>query len=270
MKKIAIYCVTYNSYKELEAYITSIDLAAKAVKGRADVNILIADNTESEPQAIEYVTEYCTIKYFPFHKNLGYFGAVSRMMTEETPLQYNYSIISNVDMTFCEDTLSALLAQSFEGHTGWIAPNIIARYNRENRSIQAVHRYSAKKLKILQWLYQHPFFYELYCRTLHKTKHNISLQVKGKIYAGHGSCIILTNEYFKQCGILKYPIFLYGEEIYLAEECYRHSLTVQYSPDIVVEDIGQVSTGKAQKTAYYKWNCEAITYLLNTYFNSRR
>ena len=45
MKEIAIFCVTYNSYKELSTFISSVDKASELVQGKANISIFIKDNT---------------------------------------------------------------------------------------------------------------------------------------------------------------------------------------------------------------------------------
>ena len=60
------------------------------------------------------------------------------------------------------------------------------------------------------------FLHKLYTMTLYKTKRYRSNEAK-YIYAGHGSFIILTKAFFQNYSNIAYPMFLYGEEIYLAE-----------------------------------------------------
>jgi hypothetical protein len=88
----------------------------------------------------------------------------------------------------------------------------------------------------------------------------------GSIYAGHGSFIILTRTFFGHGGTIDYPMFLYGEEIYLAEECRQRQLSVVYAPQISVRDIGRVSTGKFSSRQYCQYNYKAICYLISRYY----
>ena len=46
--KIAIFCVTYNSYNELTNYLSSIDVASKMAVETISVDVFIADNTEKD------------------------------------------------------------------------------------------------------------------------------------------------------------------------------------------------------------------------------
>lgn len=119
---------------------------------------------------------------------------------------------------------------------------------------------------MIRLFYRYPILHYLYTKTFYKSKKYVS-KVAGNIYAGHGSFIILTKEYIKRCGIINYPVFLFGEEIYLAEMCRENNFTVSYCPDISVSDKEHVSTGKIRSRLYYRYNYEAINYAIKTFYN---
>lgn len=267
MEHISIFCVNYNSYDVLDAYLRSIDQSAGQTVGSALVDVFIADNTvdDIKPIATTCHNNVNRIKVFAFHENIGYFKAITRMMKAVDTTPYDFVIVSNVDMTLQTDTLSSLLASRHPDDTGWIAPAIISRGTGNDLNPQATCRYSATKLRIMRWFYRLPPIYNLYVNTFHRLK-RMRTNAPGEVYAGHGSFIVLTREYIARCGIIDYPVFLYCEEIYIAEECGRHGLKVIYNPEIRVDDIGKVSTGKSSKRNYYRWNIEGITYILKKYY----
>lgn len=269
MKHLAIFCVNYNSYGILDKYLRSIDDNAICLKETAKVDVFIADNTVDNIKTIQTAPYkgISRIQLFSFHKNLGYFKAIYQMMLSVDTGIYDYVIISNVDMTLRPDTLSNLVKSNYPQNTGWIAPAIIAKESGKDLNPQAVTRYTATKLRIMRWFYRIPMAYNIYLHTFHILRRKqMQRHEPGQIYAGHGSFIILTKEYMSRCGIIDFPIFLYCEEIYIAEECLRHELNVVYDPSIAIDDIGKVSTGKAKKSLYYQWNIEGLTYVLDKYF----
>ena len=83
MKRIAIFCVSYLSDKERDAYLASINTAAQKAADKVIVEVFVANNTKED--------------------NPGYFGAVKRMMEQKDMSVYDYSIISNVDVSLEED-----------------------------------------------------------------------------------------------------------------------------------------------------------------------
>lgn len=266
MIKIAVYCVTYFSYKELYNYLQSLENAIANVSD-ISLSVFVADNTTDEYQQIDFSPfSHLNATQFPFHENLGYFGAISKMMIQTSPLEFQYVILSNVDVIVTPDFFAKLMTHLYNEDEGWIAPATISIENGYDLNPQATNRYSLLKLKTLLFLYNHPFIMRIYENTMYRTRRNIPHNA-GTVYAGHGSFIILTNKYFSECGIIDYPVFLYGEEIYLGEMCHLHGLKVNYIPELVVNDIGKVSTGKMKRDFYYQCNIKAIKYLIDTYFS---
>lgn len=270
MIHIAIYSVTFNSYKTLYEYYESIKKATSDCNKEVFIDFFVADNTETAFQHIDLQSlENLHPHIFEYHENLGYFGAIHQMMKETVPEKYEYVILSNVDVIVNKLAIDRLCHTVFSDQIGWIAPQIFSLKEKRDLNPAIINRYSQNKLKVLRLLYKHPFLLWLYEKTLYKRKKIKSNNVKitdKEIYAGHGSFIILTKEFIKKCGIINYPIFLYDEELYLAEECRSHKLKVIHEPSIIIEDIGKVSTGKLPSNFYCKYNEEGINYILNTYY----
>lgn len=267
MKSIAIYCVNYNSYEFLSAFLRSVDDAAKEVGGQADVSVYVADNTENNILDINEVLQYVVLKVFPYYENLGYFGAVKRMMMETKPEEFDFVIISNVDVVLKADALSVLLG-SYGGNCqciGWIAPQIYSEAEHRDRNPKIVNRYTLGRLKMLRMMFKYPLLKYLYNNTFYKRK-KLQTHEPGVIYGGHGSFIILTKEYIRQCGMIDYPIFLFGEELYLAEKCRNKGLTVVYDPQITIMDMEHSSTGKMTSRFYNRCNVEALEYIIRAFY----
>ena len=87
------------------------------------------------------------------------------------------------------------------------------------------------------------------------------------IYAGHGSFMMLTRSYFESYAKIEYPIFLFGEELFLAEQVRLAGKKVRYIPTLVIEDNEHVSTSTIKKKSYFKYNQDSIKYILDTYYN---
>lgn len=267
MKKIAIYCVNYCSYGALHNYYKSIVMAARQASACCFIDLYIADNTEKSWEPIDLpCAENVHSKVFDFHKNLGYFGAIHQLMKQTDYTVYDYIIISNVDVKVDSYSFLKLCKIKTTEEVGWIAPQIYSETLKRNLNPALHHRYSAKKLRIIQLQFKFPILHSIYYKMVYKHKQaNIPITRNG-IYAGHGSFIILTKNYFNKCGKINYPVFLYDEELYLAEECRLNGLTVVYEPDIKVFDTGKVSTGKMTNKFYCKCNLEGLRFILNKYY----
>ena len=267
MNKIAIYCVNYNSYEYLSAFLKSVDVAAKNASGQADVFVYVADNTEKQVEEINEVLLNAALRIFPYHENLGYFGAVKKMMAETKLEDFDFVIISNVDVELKANVLNVLLECYCNdvSHMGWIAPQIYSEAERRDRNPKIVARYSLKRLRMLRLMFKYPLLKFLYNKTLYKRKKYQTYE-PGEVYGGHGSFIILTKEYIRICGAINYPVFLFGEELYLAEQCRSNGLKVAYDPRIKIVDEENSSTGKMTSGFYNKCNVEALEYIIRTFY----
>ena len=216
MKKIAVFCVSYCSDHERDLYLSTIRNAAQKASNIVDVDVFVSNNTKED--------------------NPGYFGAIKRLMQQVDVNNYDYSIISNVDLMLEEDFFQKLADYICSEDTGWIAPQIWSNLEERDRNPKVLNRYSLKKLQILRTFYQFPILDTLYTSTFYKKKKYESHQA-GQIYAGHGSFIILTRRFFELCGKIDYPVFLFCEEIYLAEMCRKAGLKVLYEPSLIVKEM---------------------------------
>ena len=245
MKHIALLCVSYESDKELETYRQSLDKAVERAKDEISLDFFVAHNSKDN--------------------NPGYFGAIKKLMADIEVKDYDYTIISNVDLMVEEDFFVKLANYKSEENTGWIAPQIWSNLEKRDRNPKILERYSPRKLSILKLFYQFPILDTLYTHTVYRQKKYES-HPAGRIYAGHGSFIILTKEYFRKCGKIDYPVFLFCEEIYLAEMCQKAGLSVEYVPSMKVIDTEHASTGRMSHRFYCRCNYEAMQYIIKTFY----
>lgn len=268
MKRFLILCVTYHSYEELKRYVASVDEAVGKSAGEWLVDICVADNTDKDWKDISLdVKSVHSVRPFAFHENLGYFGAVQRMMKDvEHIADYDFVAISNVDLDMPADFFQKLGSMQFADNVGWVANAILSGLENRDRNPKIMKRYSEKRLKQLRFLFKYPVLHYLYQRTLYLRKRAYASKPAMDIYAGHGSFVLLTRAFVSKYPLLDYPVFLFCEEIYLAELCAKAGLVVRYEPSLIVRDTEHCSTGKMRKSFYYKCNYEAIDYILRTYY----
>lgn len=268
MKRIAIFCVTYNTYDELDRYLRSIETSVRHSQSEVELSVFVADNTTDNIKAIDYHSDAISIKCYEFHQNYGYFGAIERMLSQTDTDPFDYIILSNVDIAMDSTAIETLCQANFAPNTGWIAPQIYSSLEHRDRNPSVMQRYSASRLRALLFLYKHPWADWLYKNTLYRRKSlHYSSPVEQTIYAGHGSFIILTREYFQRLGTIDYPVFLYGEELYLAECCRESQLKVVYCPHIRIVDSEHASTSRLASKFYYRCNREAISYILKRFYS---
>lgn len=264
MKRLAIFCVNYNSYSELNNYITSLDEAA-AQCTEVSTDVFVVDNTEKDYKNVKYDVANIRVTVFGNHKNVGYFGGIRKGMEQVNMEDYDFHIISNVDVLVEKDFFQQFAVAEYDENIGIVAPQIYSKKENKHRNPGRIDRYSRRSIKIMQFLYCHPMLYAFYYNYVYKFRKPSKQQLvpRREIYLAHGSFIILTKSFYNRCGMINYPVFLYGEEIYLAELSRNNGLMTIYDPSLKVIDIDHVSTGKIKYKRWCKFNHDALTYILD-------
>lgn len=229
-----------------------------------DLKVIVGDHSENNCFCLSkrYNTFECNIVG---QENVGYFGGIAKLLEKEEASNYDYVIISNVDVELAEDFFFQLNNKQYDCKIAWIAPLIWSISEQRNRNPFLIDRYSFCKILLLCVMYKVRFFHKLYTITLYKTKRYRSNEAK-YIYAGHGSFIILTKSFFQNYSNIAYPMFLYGEEIYLAELIREKYLLVYYDKDIRVKTVDHVSTGEMKSKFYYECNYKSLVYLIDKFY----
>ena len=94
---------------------------------------------------------------------------------------------------------------------------------------------------------------------------NIKKANNDQIYAAHGSFFIFTNKFVKVENKFNYPVFLFGEEIYIAETAKANGLKTIYYPKLKIYDDEHASTSLMSSKFYRNSNYEALSYILAKY-----
>jgi GT2 family glycosyltransferase len=251
-------------------YLDSINEAVQKVKNELAVEVMISDNTTDNYEDIN--TEkytHITVKSFPLHYNWGYLGGISEIIKNIPEIRFNeyvYIIISNVDILLPHDFFERLMDCNFNENVAWIAPQIYSQKEKRDRNPKILRRPDIKHINKLQLLYTYPLLYKVYTAIFYKIKYrNSGISNRGEIYAGHGSFMIFSGDFFERNRDFKYPSFLFGEELFLAELVRNSNAIVFYEPTIVVNDIDHTSTGKLKRTEYCKMNYDALTKIKRYY-----
>ncbi|MBR4481131.1 MAG: hypothetical protein IKO86_04435 [Prevotella sp.] len=297
--KVLFVPVTYNSYDALESYIASV---GKALEAAADptieAKIHVADNSTSL-KADAHNCQLSIVNYqLSNYPNPGYLPAALKTVYSEDYASYDYIIISNVDVTLDETFFTALRDLKADTDTVWIAPFIWSPSEQRDVNPKIQERYTKKRLRLLRLLFACPPLYYLYTRTLYRIKYSRSeecgvrsensseaistaessaLEVSSlhtphstlhekNIYAGHGSFMIFRPEIFQQEPSLDYPVFLFCEEIYMAEMAQHIGKKVTHCPSVKVWDCEHASTGLMGLWRYCKYNHDALSYIIRTFY----
>jgi GT2 family glycosyltransferase len=268
--KIAIVCVNYNSYESLFCYLDSLDWAANLSKGVAEVQVYVADNSTKKKDVDK--TKYKNLGiHIDGYNNLGYLGGAFEMINSMSSNErdgYDYIAISNVDITINKDFFLRLAELNHSDGLAWVAPSIFFERLNKVGSAEWDERPSAKKMKFYDVLYGYPALYYLYwlaSRFKMRAGKN-ERRDERYIYSGYGSFMLFTKGFIAKQDKWFYESFLFGEEIFFAEMARTYNMKVLYAPQLRINDIGKVSTGKIASRNKLKMQKESNSYLYNTFF----
>ncbi|MEQ1530257.1 MAG: hypothetical protein ABL925_13160, partial [Methylococcales bacterium] len=175
---------------------------------------------------------------------------------------------SNVDLTVDESFFYILKSKTFPVDVGVIAPAIISEQNNNDLNPKIINRPSRLQLYKNLLIFKFTYLFILYSflsklKAKSATKKHIS---QCDIYAPHGSFIIFTKSYFANGANINYPRFLFGEEVFVGEQCIKTGQKVRYDPDILIHDNEHGSTSKEKNKFISQEHVKSLAYLLEHYF----
>lgn len=212
------------------------------------LRILVAANKVGDAdQAEAAFADDPRVTVVDYPDNPGYLPALARSLPDidvTTPV-----VLSNCDLTADPGAVAALLAAANEyPHAGWLAPSVIGSLGVDQNP-NLLHPPSARRLQILAAVHRFPVLTDLLLlrREGHSSRIVTGAAPGSTIWAGHGSCIVLTPPFFARGGRCDYPFALFGEELWLGEQCARLGLDVVYVPSVVLRHTEHAATGRRRR-----------------------
>lgn len=277
--KMLICIVNYKSDDLLTRFLSSIRRAIRRGVSGATPTVLVIDNSlrgddEKGPFLARIRSEIPECEVTFSATNLGYFGALPLAQTRQASLSAPVVIYCNADIVLADDffdqldTLSATPAAV-------VAPAIISDLGEGfDQNPQRTHRVSTKKLRTLQLLYSVGITFFIYQflgdlkvaarKYLHRHSRSITPRSPETIYAPHGALFIFTDaDFFMH--LPRYEPFLFGEELFIAEEARLSNKTIIYCPQLRVLDSCHASTGLLSISRRRTLMKESIDFILRKY-----
>ena len=275
MMRIGMICVCHNTHEKFDEYYSSIKQAAS----NFDVDIILLDNsiTVPEVQHLRYQNLSDTDANFFYKRveNLGYLSSAQRFLqtSVDNPLQYDFICISNVDLKLDHAFFARLefVASDLPENAGMIAPKIITADNI-NKNPKIITRPKRRYFWVRKLLFSSfitHFLLEkvhlLRKRTLTRRYEKKEFKNLEKIYAAHGSFFLFSRPAYDAVIHTNYPVFLFGEEIFLAELMRKSRLVTCYKDDLIIYDSEHASTSKMKNSRYRQHNLEALNFILKSF-----
>jgi GT2 family glycosyltransferase len=288
MGNVVVIGVTYNSDEAALQFVRSLTRTSAA--STADVSLVLVDNTERDNSDLFFERvrkENPNIVCIKSPRNLGYFNGAKLGFNEylQTNSLPEWVMVSNVDLEFTDvGFFQNLLSLRGAEDIGVVAPSIWSNANQRDWNPKISLRPSSKKMHLYKIMYRSYHVYNLYTflsiiksriKRFFLTK-NTSTQilipekvsaVQKDIYAAHGACFIFSRYYFQRGGTLNYPVFLYGEEFFVAETVRKLGLRIVYDPRLKVISNDHVATGRFPRSRQIaSYHYESALFVADTYF----
>jgi GT2 family glycosyltransferase len=87
------------------------------------------------------------------------------------------------------------------------------------------------------------------------------------IYAPHGSCIVFGRHYFEAGGTFDHPVFLFNEELFVAEMALAKGLGVMFCPSLEIWDEEHAGTGVWRSRKIFNYVIESNMYFYQRYWS---
>jgi len=270
---VFIFVVNYRTDNHLLRFVDSLQ---KALSKNSSVflRLCIYDNSEKTRaeqrkflDALGKKSDWIDTYFSPI--NAGYFGGLVKAQ-EEVPSETDCVIYCNPDVSVADDFFLKL-QPGLEQTKGLLAPTILSEHEGIDLNPMYRRRLSRLKLLCLSAIFSSDLTYMTYGifagikdRMRGKalpTKTNISQ----KIYASHGSFFIFTDiDFFRNLPV--FPCFLFGEELFIAEEARLQNVPILYEPQLRVFDTRHASIRLLKTRIRRGLVHKSIQFIINSYY----
>jgi len=276
---VFIFVVNYKEDDHLVRFVQSV-AEAQAVCRSANVDVHVLDNSEKTVPELKQLRSLVDVVGVPvtLHStgtNDGYFGCL-RLAQSLVAEGTDCLIYCNPDVLLDADFL--LMLEPILGSTGGVvAPMILSMKNEAELNPKYRQRLSEGKLRRLHWIYAHRLTYAIF-NELARVKEAFCkwgrrLPPAGitsiPIYAAHGAMFIFADvEFFLR--LPAFPCFLFGEELFIAEEARIARVSVVYEPSLRVRDVRHASISQLPDDFRRSLSLKSVKFILNQYYTEHR
>jgi|TARA_B110000459_G_scaffold168413_1_gene187444 GT2 family glycosyltransferase len=258
MNKKGLYIVVcYNNEKEVITFIKDV-----LHNQKIDFDIYVIVNSFLNKDA--FISLNKTTFLYP-EKNLGYLGALNYASEKINFQKYSFVCFSNTDLTFdSPQLLSNLFLKLVDDTIGVISASIIN--GKRNQNPLSLKRPSKMKVFLVYLLTYFPIIYLLKQKLIKPSnfKHQLTLE-DYDCYALHGSFFMFSVKHILKFNFIHNQL-LYGEEIYIAEQCRIFNLRLVWSDtDIIYHNENSTTSllGLKNRLRYIR---QAKIYILKKYY----
>lgn len=277
---ILFLCVNYHADNETRDLIHNLDQLAHAGSLQA---IIVNNGAKSNSDATFARLEPKQLKLTVINapENLGYFGGAQRGFDQflQSASLPDWVIVSNSDI-YIQDPYFFTKLCGFDFPAAVIGPRILSTRTGQNQNPYMRQRPSARRMRFYRYIFNTPGLCATYhlasgLRQKYAARHKSHEQwsegyIPELIYAPHGSFIIFHRSYFENGCNFRYGAFLYGEEIFVAEQARAKKLPVYYWPELLVHHREHIETGLYPSLRIRSFIAQSSAFLTDQYFGDLR
>ena len=255
---IAVILVNYN---QCDVTVNCIKSILSSNHSQTSIDILVVDNSDSSEYLLdikkqlekEYINENDSLDYIRVI-NKGYFSGINSGLEQLDLQKFQYVVVGNNDLEYDYNFFKCLLGTEIDKDSYVLAPNII-NLDGSHENPRAIKRISNTK-KIMYAIYYKSYILAILIMKIRSLllpiKPNNRAQIQQHIYLSMGACYILTRNFLDKSSFLDNKVFLYGEEVILAEQLKNLGGKLLYVPNLIVKHCEHTSTKKISNKQFYK------------------
>ncbi len=274
--KVLFFIVNYKADDYLLKLIQSIQESA-AMINPVEVCIYVLDNSMKQEADSEVLRQQLNlfglnVKLLNSPSNKGYFGGLP-FAQELVDNSFDFLIYCNPDIRLETDFFEKL-GRTNKKKARVVAPAIILEGSNINENPKYPDRIKKSKLVRLKFIYSNVLFFGLFNTLAYLYEILLSFRKKTgqekeetplKIYAPHGAMFVFSDiAFFKR--LPPYPCFLFGEELFIAEEAAKSNVEVWYEPSVRVKDSRHASISLLKMKERQLLYLSSIEYILEKYY----
>jgi hypothetical protein len=273
---ILFFVVNFRADDHLLRLVMSV-AAAQAVCPSVCVDLHVLENSQKSTAELAQLRARLgiigvTTMVHASGTNEGYFGGLGLAQTLVSD-RTTCVIYCNPDVLLDADFF-VMLQRACLRHAGVVAPAIISIEGGFDQNPKYRQRVSPGKLRRLQRIYSHRLTYISFnalARVKEVTSNFRRRKLQGvgsstQIYAPHGAVFIFSDiEFFLR--LPTYPCFLFGEELFVAEEALLAGVPVLYEPSLRVRDVRHASIDQLDNDYRRSLMHKSVTFILDHYYN---
>lgn len=229
-------------------------LESLAPENVPDVDVVIACNRQGDAASARVAfADRITrgeVRVVDYPDNPGYLPAVARVLAAWP--DHGHVVFSNADLMGDSATIPRILSELQDRPDVLsLAPAIVGARGRDVNP-HLLRPPTARRLRLLAALHRVPSVADVLL--LRRNGHGATLPAPGEpgqsLWAGHGSCVVLSADFFARGGSLRYPFALFGEELWIGVEVARLGGEVRYVPDVRLTHREHAATGGGRRRGW--------------------